>query len=171
MRRPKARGNKATQLSQQVSYRWQFPERTLHVVDIENLAGAAIPTLIQVNEVQDWYLTRLGFGAADQAVLASSHLGFINAALGWPHARYKVRSGRHGADLELLDVLEHEDVAARFSHVVIGSGDGMFGRAARRLRDRGVRVTVVSRPGSLAAALARAAQDVVYLDIPEARSR
>ena len=66
-------------------------------------------------------------------------------------------------------MLEHEDVAARFSHVVIGSGDGMFGRAARHLRDRGVRVTVVSRPGSLARALARAAQDVVYLDIPEAR--
>ena len=51
MRRPKARGNKATQLNQQVSYRWHFPERTLHVVDIENLAGAAIPTLVQVNEV------------------------------------------------------------------------------------------------------------------------
>ena len=94
MRRPKARGNKATQLSQQVSYRWQFPERTLHVVDIENLAGAvAIPTLIQVNEVQDWYLTRLGIRSGRPGGAASSHLGFINAALGWPHARYKVRSG------------------------------------------------------------------------------
>ena len=114
--------------------------------------------------VQDWYLTRLGFGAADQAVLASSHLGLINTALGWPHARYKIRSGRHGADLELLDVLEHEDVASRFTHVVIGSGDGMFGQVAKSLRERGVRVTVVSRPGSLALVLAKAAQDVVYLD-------
>jgi hypothetical protein len=163
--RPKARGRKATRLSQRVSDRWQFPERTLHVVDIENLAGVAIPTLVQVNEVQDWYLTRLGFGAADQAVLASSHLGLINTALGWPHARYRVRSGRDGADLELLDVLEHEDVARRFRHVVIGSGDGAFGQAAESLRDRGVRVTVVSRPGSLAMALAKAAQDVVYLDL------
>jgi NYN domain len=117
-----------------------------------------------VNKVQDWYLTRLGFGAADQAVLASSHLGFINTALGWPHARYRVRSGRDGADLELIDVLEHEDVARRFNHVVIGSGDGMFGQVAKSLRDRGVRVTVVSRPGSLALVLAKAAQDVVYLD-------
>ena len=158
--RAKVKGSKATQLSD----RWQFPERTLHVVDIENLAGAGIPTLIQVSMVQDWYLTRLGFGAADQAVLASSHLGFINTALGWPHARYRVRSGRDGADLELIDVLEHEDVARRFNHVVIGSGDGMFGRVAESLRDRGVRVTVVSRPGSLAAALAQAAQNVVYLD-------
>jgi NYN domain-containing protein len=158
--RAKVKGSKATQLSD----RWQFPERTLHVVDIENLAGAGIPTLIQVSMVQDWYLTKLGFGAADQAVLASSHLGLINTALGWPHARYRVRSGRDGADLELIDVLEHEDVARRFRHVVIGSGDGMFGRVAESLRDRGVRVTVVSRPGSLAATLAQAAQHVVYLD-------
>jgi hypothetical protein len=164
MRRPKAKGNKATQPSQQVRCRRHFPERTLHVVDIENLAGTGIPTLFQVNEVQDWYLTRMEFGAADQAVLASSRRGFINTALGWPHARYKVRSGRDGADLELLDVLEHEDIARRFSHVVIGSGDGIFGQAAKSLSDRGVRVTVVSRPGSLALALAQVAQDVVYLD-------
>jgi hypothetical protein len=164
--RPKARVSKATRLRQQVSYRWRFPERALHVVDIENLAGAAIPTLVQVNEVQDWYQTRLGFGADDQAVLAASHLGLLNAALGWPHARYRVRSGRDGADLALLDVLEHEDVAARFTQVVIGSGDGIFGRVAASLAARGVRVTVVSRPGSLAAGLARAAQDVVYLEIP-----
>jgi len=168
--RPRAGVSKATRLRQQVAYRWRFPDRALHVVDIENLAGTAIPSLVQVNEVQDWYMTRLGFGSDDQAVLAASHLGLLNAAIGWPHARYRVRSGPDGADLELLDVLEHEDVAARFSHVVIGSGDGVFGRAAASLAARGVRVTVVSRPGSLAAALARVAQDVVYLDLPEVRA-
>ena len=114
-------------------------------------------------------MARLGFGADDQVVMASSHLGFLNAALGWPHARYRVRSGPNGADLELLDVLEHEDVAARFSHVVIGSGDWRFSRAAASLAERGVRVTVVSRRGSLAAVLARVAQDVVYLDFPGPR--
>jgi len=163
-----ARIDKATRLRQKASYRWRFPERALHVVDIENLAGAPIPSLVQVNEVQDWYMTRLGFGADDQVVMASSHLGFLNAALGWPHARYRVRSGPNGADHELLDVLEHEDVAARFGHVVIGSGDWRFSRAAVSLAERGVWVTVVSRRGSLAAVLARAAQDVVYLDLPRA---
>jgi uncharacterized LabA/DUF88 family protein len=49
---------------------------------------------------------------------------------------------------------------------VIGSGDWRFSRAAAGLAERGVRVTVVSRRGSLAAVLAQAAQDVVYLDIP-----
>jgi hypothetical protein len=148
--------------------RRRFPARTLHVVDIENLAGAAIPSPGQVTEVQGRYVACLGFGADDQVVMAASHLALLNAALGWPHARYRVRSGPDGADLELLDVLLHEDVAGRFTHVVIGSGDGVFGQAAAGLVARGVEVTVVSRRDSLSTALARAALDVVYLDAPRA---
>jgi hypothetical protein len=148
------------------SFRWRFPERTLHVVDIENLAGAAVPSLNRVSEVQIRYLACLGFGADDQVVLATSHLGLLNAGLGWPHARHLVRSGKHGADLELIDVLEHENVATRFRHVVIGSGDGGFSRSAANLAARGIQVTVVSRWGSLAQALASVAGEVIYLDDP-----
>ena len=148
-----------------------FPARTLHVVDIENLAGAAVPSLGQVTKVQGLYLAHLAFGADDQVVMAANHLALLNAALGWPHARYRVRSGPHGADLELLDVLLHENVAARFTNVVIGSGDGVFGRAAASLVSRGVWVTVVSRRDSLAAGLARAALNVIYLDAPQVKPR
>ncbi len=148
------------------SFRWRFPDRALHVVDIENLAGAAVPSLALVSEVQLKYLARLRFGADDQVVLAASHRALLNAGLGWPNARYRVRSGKDGADLELIDVLEHENVATRFSHVVIGSGDGRFGGAAASLADHGVRITVVSRRGSLSPGLARVARDVIYLDSP-----
>ncbi len=148
------------------SYRWRFPDRALHVVDIENLAGAAIPTMARVVEVQGQYLACLRFGVDDQVVLATSHLGLLSAGLGWPHARHLVRSGKDGADLELIDVLEHENIAARFRHVVIGSGDGGFSKAAANLMGRGIHVTVVSRWGSLAYELAKAAQDVIYLDGP-----
>src|SRR6266700_3177097 len=95
-------------------FRWRFPDRALHVVDIENLVGTAVPTLHGVSQVQGQYLSCLRFGADDQ--------------------------------------------------VVIGSGDGMFGRSAASLADRGVYVTVVSRRGSLAYDLARVASDVIYLD-------
>jgi NYN domain len=152
----------------QTNVRWRFPDRALHVVDIENLAGVAIPTLARVAEVQGQYLACLRFGVDDQVVLAANHLALLNAGLGWPHARYRVRSGKDGADLELLDVLEHENVAARFSHVVIGSGDGGFGHAAASLAARGVRITVVSRWGSLAYDLAKAAGNVIYIDGPMA---
>jgi hypothetical protein len=158
-----ARLSKARLLRQSASYRWRFPDRALHVVDIENLAGAAVPSLVQVSEVAGRYMSQLRFGADDQVVMAASHLGLLNAALGWPHARYRVRSGPDGADLELLDVLEHENVDTRFSHVVIGSGDGVFGRAAASLIARGIWVTVVSRRCSLSPGLARVAGNVVYL--------
>lgn len=148
--------------------RWRFPDRTLHLVDIENLAGTGLPTLVQVSTVQDLYTACLGFGADDQVVMAASHLGLLNVALGWPHARYRVRSGPDGADRELLDVLQHEDVAARFTHVVIGSGDGLFCLPAANLASRGVRVTVASRPDSLSRSLRHVASDIVYLDVPQA---
>ncbi len=149
-------------------HRHWFPSRTLHLVDIENLAGAALPSRDQVTEVQGLYVARLSFGADDQVVMAASHLAFLNAALGWPSARYRVRSGPNGADLELLDVLQHEDVAERFTHVVIGSGDGLFSQAAASLAARDVWVTVVSRRDSLSGALRRVARDVIYLDAPQA---
>jgi hypothetical protein len=157
---------KVRRLRRPEAARRRFPERTLHVVDIENLAGTAIPTPSQVSSVQGLYFARLGFGADDQVVMAASHRGLLNAALAWPHARYRVRSGPNGADLELIDVLLHEDIPARFTHVVIGSGDGLFVRAALALTDGGVRVTVASRPGSLSYLLHRAASDVVYLEAP-----
>jgi hypothetical protein len=136
------------------------------VVDIENLVGAAIPSLDRVSEVQCQYLACLGFGLDDQVVLATSHLGLLSAGLGWPHARHLVRSGKDGADLELIDVLEHENVASRFRHVVIGSGDGGFSQVAASLAARGLHITVVSRWGSLAQTLASVAGEVFYLEDP-----
>ena len=146
------------------SGRERFPERGLHVIDIENLAGDGKPSFDQIRAVQDSYASRLMFSALDQVVVASSHLTLLNAALAWPHARYRIRSGPDGADLELLDVLEYEEVAARFARVIIGSGDGAFARAAASLAAAGVRVIVVSRRGSLSARLAIAANEVIYLD-------
>ena len=144
--------------------RRRFPARRLHLVDIENLAGAARPTLSQVRQALGFYTAGLAFGAMDQVEVASSHLTLLNAALGWPHARYRVRSGPDGADLALLDVLRHENVATRFTHVAIGSGDHLFAEEAAHLAARGVWVTVVSRRRSLSPRLALAAREVIFLD-------
>lgn len=144
-----------------------FPGRRLHLVDIENLAGASAPSLGQVREVQGLYTDCLPVGAMDQVVIASSHLTLLNAALGWPGARYRVRSGPDGADLELLDVLLYENVASRFSEVVIGSGDGVFASVAAILAASGVWVTVASRRGHLSRRLELAAREVFFIDGPK----
>ena len=147
--------------------RRRFPARTLHVVDIENLAGAAMPSLRQVRDVRARYLARLGLGCFDHVVIASSHLTLMNAALGWPHCRYRVRSGPDGADLELLDVLVSENIAARFGQVIIGSGDRIFAAAAAQLVSEGVWVTALSQRSRLSARLRLAACEVLYFDGPE----
>jgi hypothetical protein len=146
--------------------RRRFPERRLHLVDIENLVGDPLPSLGQVSQARGLYGARLSFGAMDQVEVASSHLTLVNAALGWPHAHYRTRSGPDGADLALLDVLRHEDVAVRFTHVAIGSGDHLFAEEAARLAAQGVWVTVVSRQRSLSPRLRLAACEVIFLDTP-----
>ena len=88
----------------------------------------------------------------------------MNAAFGWPHARYRIRSGPNGADLALLDVLHYENIPARFTHVAIGSGDGVFAEEAARLGAAGVWVTVLSRRRSLSRRLELAAREVIFLD-------
>jgi len=149
---------------QRAGARRRFPVRRLHLVDIENLAGCPLPSLSQVREVQGLYALCLAFGATDQVEVASSHLTLVNATLGWPHAHYRIGSGPDGADLALLDVLRHENVAERFTHVAIGSGDHLFAEEAAHLAGQGVWVTVVSRRRGLSPRLARAASEVIYLD-------
>lgn len=154
-------GNKSPQWP---GARHQFPARRLHLVDIENLAGNPLPSLGQVRKVQGRYGARLALGAMDQIEVACSHLTLVNAALGWPHAHYRVRSGPDGADLALLDVLWHENIARRFTHVAIGSGDHLFAEEAARLAARGIWVTVVSWRHSLSRRLELAAREVIFLD-------
>jgi hypothetical protein len=143
--------------------RRRFPARRLHLVDIENLVGDPLPSRGQVGQVRGLYEALLAFGAMDQVEVASSHLTLVSAALGWPDAHHRARSGPDGADLALLDVLRHEDVAGRFTHVVIGSGDHLFAEEAARLAAQGVRVTVVSRRRSLSPQLELAAHEVIFL--------
>src|SRR6266702_7788234 len=67
---------------QRARARRRFPERRLHLVDIENLAGDSLPGLSQVREVRELYTWCLPFGAMDQVEVASSHLTLVNAGLG-----------------------------------------------------------------------------------------
>src|SRR2546430_17670678 len=53
--------------------RRRFPARRLHLVDIENLAGNARPSLSQVRQALGLYTACLAFGAMDQVEGASSH--------------------------------------------------------------------------------------------------
>jgi NYN domain len=143
--------------------------RTLHVVDIENIAGDPLPTVFAVERIRDSYFDHVGVRAGDHVVVACNHLALLDVGVGWGlrGPRYLVRSGPDGADLELLDVLLTEHVAEHYTTVVIASGDGVFAAAATSLAARGCKVRVVSRRESLSARLALAAHEVLYIDTIE----
>jgi hypothetical protein len=141
------------------------------LVDIENLAGTGLPTEWEVAGVHQEYANRVGIGPLDQVVIGCNHKALSAAGHGWPGARYLIRSGPDGADIALLAVIEGENVAARFTRVVIASGDGGFTWAAAALAAAGCRVTVVSRRARLATTLRLGAQHVIYLDPPTAAPR
>lgn len=143
--------------------RGRYPARTLHLIDVENLAGTGVPGRDQVGAVHSWYGQRVGFGPVDHVVVACNHLALVDTVLGWPRARYRVRSGPDGADLELLDVLCHENVVERYTQFVIASGDGVFADAAASLAAASRWVMVVSRPGRLSTRLRLAACEVIYV--------
>lgn len=133
--------------------------RRLVLVDIENVVSGAVTTgaaamwaKTQVEEV-------IGCTEQDQVVLGVSHIGLLATGAGWPGKRYVLGSGPDGADRALLEVME-ENLAARFTEVVVVSGDGIFAEAVSALAGNGVVVTVVAHPDGLSKRLRMAASVV-----------
>jgi hypothetical protein len=138
-------------------------DRHLILIDIENLAATPSPARQQVEMITIALRDAVpGFDEA-QRIVACSHRAAPTVAFAFRSSRRLWRSGPDGADLALLDVLENEGVDRRFGRVTICSGDGIFAGSAARLGGAGVKVTVVSLKGHLAARLELAARNVVFL--------
>lgn len=137
--------------------------RKLVVVDIENVVGGAAINKTDVAAAKRRLLAAISIGEYDQIVIGTSHVGLMPVGSVWPGLRYVIRSGRNGADLALLEVLD-EDIACRFRYVVVVSGDGIFTDAVAALGREGVDVTVVGTRNSVSRRLVLAASHVIYLD-------
>jgi hypothetical protein len=139
--------------------------RQLVMIDIENLAATPSPTIPEVQAVKTALRGIVpGFDHV-QRIVACSHHAAPAVAFEFPGARHLWRSGRDGADLALMDVLENEGVDERYGSVVICSGDGIFAEAAAWLAWRGLDVTVVSLKGHLSARPQLAARRVRYMTV------
>jgi hypothetical protein len=140
--------------------------RTFHAIDVENLSGGAPLEVETIASLRGRYNSAVGVAAGAHMVVATSAASTVmNAKLGWGTCRPLFHNGKDGADNALLEVLLGENVAARFTDVVIGSGDHCFAVAARFLRNHGVRVTVVvATRQSLSNVLRKEADRVIVLD-------
>ena len=142
----------------------QYLDRTLHLVDVENLSGGCDCSIEGVSETASEYLNLFPSGDTNLYVLASSVKNALSCGFGWPtSAQRLMRSGENGADLALLEAYEPQEIARRFCRIVIGSGDGIFTALAIKLAALGCHVTVVARPESLSKRLSLAAHAVVFL--------
>lgn len=141
--------------------------RTLHLVDLENLAGDPMASKDEALAALDLYLDLSDHRAGDQVVLAAnpgmiSRIGFDTPV---PCSLHAAR-GKDGADLVLLSHAAPEQVAVRFDRLVIGSGDGEFAATAIAVRDRGAPVLVVTRRRSLSRRLQGEGLGIRFLPEP-----
>lgn len=148
-------------------------DRQLVVVDLENLCGGSEAVTTSHGAARHQLRATLGTGLTTLTVVAYGRL--VQATLPglpfmWPEARVLVGSGIDGADRCLLDVLENEPVAQRSMRIVVGSGDGIFAEATRRLVASGHHVTVIARPGTISRRLAFAANEVVEMNLEQVRT-
>jgi hypothetical protein len=142
----------------------QYLDRTLHLVDIENLSGGCDCSIEGVSETACEYLSLFPSTEKDLYVLATSVHNALPCGFGWPTSTQRLmRSGENGADLELIEAYEPQWIALRFRRIVIGSGDGIFTELANELTALGCHVTVVTRPEALSKRLSLAVNAVVFL--------
>jgi hypothetical protein len=141
--------------------------RTLHLIDIENLAGAPRLDRTAAEHTVTAYRRRITVREGDHVVVAADVRNAVAAGLAWPGAQLKAGTGPDGADIALLDaVADTPWIATHYSRVVIGSGDHAFAGLAVALRALGVAVVVVAQAGHLSRWLRRAAALVLPLEAP-----
>lgn len=139
-------------------------KRHLLLVDIENAACSASPPVERVTHIQRTLASRLDLTGNELVIIAASHHAATTVVFGWHGGRHVWRSGANGADLALLDVIEHEPVTRTCNKVTIVSGDGIFADALADLSASGVETTVVSVRGHLATRSRLAARHILELE-------
>ena len=141
----------------------EYQQRSLHLVDIENLlsdpfcedTGYIETTISNYKDVSEW---RVG----DQVLVAanpwlSKKLAF--SLQDWT-CRLFTAHGPNGADLRLLEEGVQEKLLTQFDQLVVGSGDRIFVDALALSRKLGLKSVTVSRSSNLSRKLAAASDEV-----------
>ena len=131
--------------------------RTLHLLDVENLAGGTAAGGVAVAPAFAAYRSTVRVAPGDHVVVGTGLTFACAAAAAWPGARLRVGQGLDGADLALLDDVDPGFVSAHYDRVVVGSGDHLFCSVVSTLRPLGLAVLVVARAESISRDLRRLA--------------
>ncbi|MDQ6613313.1 MAG: hypothetical protein M3083_00720 [Actinomycetota bacterium] len=137
--------------------RFFLPNRSVHLVDIENLIGHGRASIYELASAAAEYINVAPVVGGDLVVIGCDRGLRLNVGLAWPGVRVVAGTGRDGAETALLADFCVSPLLRRFRQVVIGSGDHAFAGLAWDLTMLGTVVGVVAPPGALAKELASAA--------------
>jgi len=120
--------------------------RSLHLVDIENLVGDPRAEAALVLAVLDEYLRAARWTAGDHVIVAANPGLMEKVIFDLPvPANVHCAPGRDGADGKLLEAVAPHTICTRYDRLVIGSGDAIFFPRARDVRAAGLAVEVIAR--------------------------
>jgi hypothetical protein len=141
--------------------------RPLHILDIDNLLGDPTATDTHViNDCLGQYRALTGYQKGDHVVVGTGcnalHVYAVQSC--WPAVQYVRQSGPDGADFALIEQASIALERCRYSHFILGSGDGRFADLYDEMTARGYPVFVASRPSALSWKLRqRAGRNLIYL--------
>lgn len=129
--------------------------RSLHLIDIENLCGGGRVNVSEVVRVLEAYerLTKLR-SSGSFVVAGMAHNSDQEFLSGWNKVGFPIflepdlaiESGKDGAEIALERwCIGNLNMVASFDEIVLGSGDGRFGKLIIQASELGLRVRVVAR--------------------------
>ena len=129
-------------------------QRSLHLLDLENLVGDPRADEQLVRDTLARYLRVARWRPGDHVIIASNP-GLMHHVVFAPPVPWNAHAtcGPDGADLMLLSLAPPELVARCYDRLVIGSGDHIFAARAHTARDLGVEILVVARAGGCSSRL------------------
>lgn len=143
--------------------------RTIHIVDFENLVGSADAPVLHARAAWASYRAALAVNADDHVIIGLSRHAAAKYMAALPLKQVRLVVGRPGpdsADWALLNAMDVEYDATRFSAVAIASGDGIFTDLAAQFRTRGLPVwNVTSSLSGASRRLARVCSGHVLLKL------
>ena len=133
--------------------------RRLILIDIENFNGFAIQSPAQAKWCRKMLTLWLNIKEGEIVVIASDVSGLFHVNAGWKGTRLLTGVGQDGADLRLIDEIEHMN-SGQFDEIALVSGDGIFTETVARAAGRGVPTTVYAHGSQLSERLRNVATNV-----------
>jgi hypothetical protein len=123
----------------------------LHIIDIENLAGTGMLDMQSVRAVCVEYMKSINCSIHDVFLIAAGPQNRVSAFDGWYLGQriFKFQKGTDGADEALKLMFQQIGNLSSFERVYLGSGDHGLASIAKKSKELGVAVTVVTGYGAL----------------------